>query len=81
VLCYKGTRCSGSSGFKGLTQHPRVTTDKFKAFEFEQTDVATADALTVHLTFNGQGTIATTDADQQAIEAFAAGLFLQITEQ
>jgi hypothetical protein len=49
-------------------------------FEVNQTDNATADAMTIHLSFDGQGGAAASDADKQAIEGFAAEVYAQISQ-
>ena len=49
--------------------------DRFIGFEISQTDPATADALTIRVIFTGAGAATPTDADQQAIQAFAAEVF------
>jgi hypothetical protein len=54
--------------------------DTLKPFEFEQTDAATADAMTVRLAFSGQGTTDATQDDKLAIESFATDLYLQLGE-
>jgi hypothetical protein len=51
------------------------------SFEVNQTEKATADAMTVRLTFNGQGKTAASDADKQAIEVFAAEVYAQIGQE
>jgi hypothetical protein len=56
-------------------------TDTLKPFEMEQTDNATADALTIRVVFYGNGAQEASAADQQAIESFAADLFLQISQE
>lgn len=48
--------------------------DRLQSFEFDQTDPATADAMTIRLSFYGRGDQAPTEDDQQAILAFAAEL-------
>lgn len=53
--------------------------DQFAPFEVTLTDPATADALTVRLTFNGQGNTVAGEADQQAVAAFAAAVFADQT--
>jgi hypothetical protein len=50
-------------------------------FEVDQTDNATADAMTIRLSFDGRGAATASDADKQAIEAFAAEVFAQIGER
>jgi hypothetical protein len=47
-------------------------------FEVNQTDNATADAMTIRLSFDGRGGATASDADKQAIEGFAAELYAQI---
>jgi hypothetical protein len=55
--------------------------DTLQSFEITQTDDATADAMTVHVAFEGRGDVEATDADAQAIEAFASQLYLEIAGQ
>jgi hypothetical protein len=50
---------------------------RLKAFDVQETDPATADALTVRLALAGRGGEELTHQDQQAIRDFAVGLFLQ----
>ncbi|HLF28437.1 MAG TPA: PT domain-containing protein [Anaerolineae bacterium] len=52
--------------------------DTFSSFEINQTDPATADAMTIRLVFSGAGAQEPTDADKQAIQDFAAQLFTQL---
>lgn len=54
--------------------------DTLKSFGFEQTDAATADAMTVRLAFSGQGTTDATQDDKLAIESFATDLYLRLGE-
>jgi hypothetical protein len=46
-----------------------------KSFAISHTDKAKADAMTVRLTFTGAGAAEASNADKQAIQDFAAGLF------
>ncbi|MEJ2735001.1 MAG: hypothetical protein P8189_15780 [Anaerolineae bacterium] len=55
--------------------------DTLQSLEVTQTDEATADAMTVRLAFEGRGSTEPTDADTQAIEAFASQLYLEIAGQ
>jgi hypothetical protein len=55
--------------------------DALQSFEITQTDEATADAMTVRVAFEGRGDAEATDADAQAIEAFASQLYLEIAGQ
>ena len=48
--------------------------DRLQSFEFEHTDPAVADAMTVRLVFMGAGTASATDADIQSIQQFASDL-------
>ncbi len=50
------------------------------SFEVNQTDEATADAMTVRLTFDGQGRATASDTDKQGIEVFAAEVYAQISQ-
>ena len=50
---------------------------QFQPFSLEQTDPATADAMTLRLSFSGTGTTAPTDSDKQAILGFAAGVYAE----
>lgn len=52
--------------------------DNLDAFEFEQTDPATTDAMTLRLIFYGAGEQAASDADRQAILEFAAQVYSRI---
>ena len=45
---------------------------RFRPFEVDETDPAVADAMTVQLSFAGEGTTAATEADRLAIQAFAS---------
>jgi hypothetical protein len=54
--------------------------DALQAFSIDQTDPATADAMTIRVLFSGAGTRETSDADQQAIQAFAAQLFAELRQ-
>ena len=47
---------------------------KLKPFDFEQSDAATADAMTVKLKFNGNGSAEASDADKQALLDLASSL-------
>lgn len=49
--------------------------DSLAAFQYGQKDPAVADAMSVDLSFNGAGTTAASDADQQAMLAYAGNLF------
>ena len=49
--------------------------DRLKSFEFEQTDPAKADQMTIRIVFSGAGSVDATDADIQAIQQFASELF------
>jgi hypothetical protein len=49
-------------------------------FEVNQTDEATADAMTIRLSFEGLGGTKASDADKQAIEGFAATVYAQISQ-
>jgi len=51
---------------------------RLKAFDVEETDPATADAMTVRLALAGRGTEEATEQDLQAIRDYAAGLYLDI---
>jgi hypothetical protein len=48
--------------------------DEWKAFEFSASDSATPDALTVYVVFSGVGSAEATEADQQALQEWAAQL-------
>jgi hypothetical protein len=50
-------------------------------FEVNQTDQATADAMTILLSFDGQGEAAASDSDKQAIDEFAALVYAQISQE
>ena len=53
--------------------------DKYSGFEFEQTDPATADAMTIRMYFAGSGSMVASDAEKMAMQEFAAQLFAQAT--
>ncbi len=50
-------------------------------FEVNQTDDATADAMTIRLSFHGQGAAAATNADRRAIEEFAAQVYATMSQE
>lgn len=54
--------------------------DSLNGFEFEQTDPATADAMTIRLVFSGAGEQEATEADQQAILDYAARLYTEMQQ-
>jgi hypothetical protein len=54
--------------------------DTLKSFQAEQKDNATADAMTTQLSLNGLGSTEAEAATIQEIEAFAANIFLQISQ-
>jgi hypothetical protein len=49
--------------------------DEYAPFEFEHTDKASADAMTIRLVFSGAGSTSADEATQQAILGFAADLY------
>ena len=49
--------------------------DKLKSFEFEQSDSATADSMTIRVVFTGRGIGEPTESDRLALLDFAAQLF------
>ena len=51
---------------------------RFTAFEIEQTDPATADAMTVRLALAGRGSAEATEQELQAIRDYVASLYLDI---
>ena len=51
---------------------------RFQAFDLEWTDPATADAMTVRLGLEGQGSAEATEQDLQAIRDYVASLYLEI---
>ena len=55
--------------------------DGFKSFALDHTDPASADAMTVKVAFTGADTKAASPEEQQAIQTFAADLFVQIQQQ
>ncbi len=55
--------------------------DTLKPFEMEQTDNATADALTIRLDFYGDGAQEASQADQQAMQSFAETIYVQISQE
>jgi hypothetical protein len=54
--------------------------ESYQAFELEEKDDATADAMTVRLSFNGSGMQPASEQDQQAMQAFAMDLFNSINK-
>lgn len=52
--------------------------DRFKGFEMEQSDSAAADQMTIRVVFSGAGATEASEADQQAIQQFAAKVFAAI---
>jgi len=54
---------------------------RFKAFEWERKDDAQADAMAVRVVFAGRGSAEATPEERQAIEAFAARQFVELTPQ
>lgn len=54
--------------------------DTLAAFEVTQTDPATADAMTIRLSFVGDGRSEAIPADQEALQAFAAETFAAYAE-
>jgi hypothetical protein len=55
--------------------------DTLQPFQTEMVDPATADALTVRLTFNGTGAAQAADSDIRAISDFAAQVYRQIESE
>jgi hypothetical protein len=51
--------------------------DGLKNFEFEHTDPATADAMTIRMVFTGSGAAEASDSDKQAMQDFASHLAFQ----
>jgi len=51
--------------------------DTLQSFEYEHTDPATADALTIRIVFSGTGNSEVTEEDRQAIEALAVEALAQ----
>jgi hypothetical protein len=51
--------------------------DQLQSFEYEQSDPATADAMTTQLIFSGAGSQEATEDEQAAILAFAEALFAE----
>ena len=82
------TSCRGSQP-RDLGQR-RLTADQlkmaydwvyqFKNFESDQTDKASADALTIRMVFSGNGSQTATTADQQAIQDLAAQLYAEFNQ-
>jgi hypothetical protein len=54
--------------------------DRLQLFEMNQTDPATADAMSIHLLLSGTGAAAASEAEQQAIQEWAAGLFASLSQ-
>jgi hypothetical protein len=61
----------------GPLQQLYAWVDEFVPFDYLVGDTAVADALTKSLVFYGQGQTEATEADQQAVEAYAEQLFSQ----
>jgi hypothetical protein len=55
--------------------------DSLRPFEIEQTDPATADAMTIRLVFSGMGENEAGEAEKAAILDFAAGLYASLEGQ
>jgi hypothetical protein len=53
--------------------------DNYKDFEFEHTDPATADAMTIRIFFSGTGDMEAGEVETMAIQELAAELFSQAT--
>jgi hypothetical protein len=62
------------------TQQLQTWLASLSPFDVNQTDNATADAMTIRLSFDGRGGATASDADKQAIEGFAAELYAQISQ-
>jgi hypothetical protein len=56
----------------------RVWVETLRSFEFEHTDQAVADAMTIRLAFAGKGAAEASDADKQAMQDLAAQLYAQV---
>jgi hypothetical protein len=54
--------------------------DGLKNFEFEQSDGAVADSMTIRVVFTGFGQVEASDSDRQAIQDFAAQLFAELSQ-
>jgi hypothetical protein len=54
--------------------------DTLQNFEFEQTDPATADAMTIRMVFSGAGGQQPSDQQQHAILDFAQQLYVELTQ-
>ena len=54
--------------------------DALQAYSLEQTDPASADALTIRLVFSGAGTREATETEKQAIQEFAAQMFAEMSQ-
>ncbi len=54
--------------------------DALRAYSIDQTDPATADALTIRLVFSGAGTREATETEKQAIQEFAAQVFAEMSQ-
>jgi hypothetical protein len=52
---------------------------QYQAFQLEQTDPTTADAMTIRMSFSGAGTTVPTDTDKQEILDFAAALYAEFS--
>ena len=81
---YTAERCTGEAMTSTLTADEQALLNDWIArlapFEINQTDPATADAMTIKLTFAGEGTQEPSEADRQAIQAFAADAYASAME-
>lgn len=76
---YAATSCKGKFQSSGLMYLPEeklaalyAWVDRLAPFEIDHTDPAEADAMTVKLSFYGQGASPASQSDQAAIQAFAS---------
>ena len=61
--------------------HVYAWVDQLKSFEFDQTDPAKADQMTIRIVFSGAGSVDASDADIQTIQQFAADVFAGSSER
>ena len=76
---YTAETCKEQAVMSALTAEEQSRLDEWigqlQSFEVTQTDPAVADAMTIKVTFVGQGTGQASEAQRQAIQAFAAEVY------
>jgi hypothetical protein len=78
------TTCEGESVDEGMLSSEQKSQldawfSRFASFDVEETDPATADAMTVRVTFTGAGDRIASDVDRQAIREFASAVHAGLT--